>query len=91
MRDRLDGDLRRHAKHGYDRIAHRVSALTGATLDEIRTSVRAADRGDRGATSTRARAAAYRFLDNDKVRGRAAGALRGLIPIPLAFAFDVRG
>jgi hypothetical protein len=40
MRDRLDGDLRRHAKHGHDRIAHRVSALTGATLDEIRAAVR---------------------------------------------------
>jgi hypothetical protein len=39
MRDRLDGDLRRHAKHGHDRIAHRVSALTGATLDEIRASL----------------------------------------------------
>ncbi len=39
MRDRLDGDFRRHAKHGYDRIAHRVSALTGASLDEIRASV----------------------------------------------------
>jgi hypothetical protein len=39
MRDRLDGDHRRHAKHGYDRIAHRVSALTGATLEEIRTSL----------------------------------------------------
>jgi hypothetical protein len=39
MRDRLDGDLRRHARHGYDRIAHRVSALTGATLDEIRASL----------------------------------------------------
>src|SRR5919112_5584948 len=39
MRDRLDGDLRRHAKHGYDRIAHRVSALPGATLEEIRASV----------------------------------------------------
>jgi hypothetical protein len=37
MRDRLDGDLRRHAKHGYDRIAVRVAALTGATLEEIRT------------------------------------------------------
>lgn len=36
MRDRLDGDLRRHAKHGHDRIAHRVAALTGATLDEVR-------------------------------------------------------
>jgi hypothetical protein len=39
MRDRLDGDFRRHAKHGHDRIAHRVSALTGATLDEIRASI----------------------------------------------------
>src|SRR5215211_5126829 len=39
MRDRLDGDNRRHAKHGYDRIAHRVSALTGATLEEIRASL----------------------------------------------------
>lgn len=39
MRDRLDGDLRRHAKHGYDRIAHRVAALTGASLDEIRTAL----------------------------------------------------
>lgn len=36
MRDRLDGDLRRHAKHGYDRIAHRVASLTGASLEEIR-------------------------------------------------------
>ncbi|HEY7033451.1 MAG TPA: hypothetical protein VH482_19095 [Thermomicrobiales bacterium] len=36
MRDRLDGDLRRHAKHGYDRIAVRVAAMTGASLDEIR-------------------------------------------------------
>jgi hypothetical protein len=39
MRDRLDGDLRRHAKHGHDRIAHRVSALTGATLVQIRASL----------------------------------------------------
>jgi hypothetical protein len=39
MRDRLDGDFHRHAKHGYDRIAHRVSALTGATLEEIRASL----------------------------------------------------
>ncbi|MDP9354451.1 MAG: hypothetical protein M3R02_04080 [Chloroflexota bacterium] len=37
MRDRLDGDHRRHARHGYDRIADRVAALTGATLEEIRT------------------------------------------------------
>ena len=37
MRDRLDGDRRRHAKHGYDRIADRVSALTGATPEEVRS------------------------------------------------------
>lgn len=36
MRDQLDGDYRRHARHGYDRIAHRVAALTGASLKEIR-------------------------------------------------------
>ena len=39
MRDRLDGDFRRHAKHGHDRIAHRVSVLTGATLEEIRAAL----------------------------------------------------
>jgi len=37
MRDFIDGDRRRHSHHGHDRIAHRVSALTGATLEEIRT------------------------------------------------------
>ena len=36
MRDRLDGDRRRHAKHGYDRIATRVASLTGASLDDVR-------------------------------------------------------
>jgi hypothetical protein len=36
MRDFIDGDRRRHAKHGCDRIALRVLELTGATLDEIR-------------------------------------------------------
>jgi predicted SprT family Zn-dependent metalloprotease len=36
MRDHLDGDRRRHAKHGYDRIARRVATLTGASMDEIR-------------------------------------------------------
>lgn len=36
MRDHLDGDRRRHAHHGHDRIAARVAALTGASLDEIR-------------------------------------------------------
>jgi predicted SprT family Zn-dependent metalloprotease len=40
MRDHLDGDRRRHAKHGYDRIAHRVAALTGATLEEIRGALK---------------------------------------------------
>jgi hypothetical protein len=39
MRDRLDGDLRRHAKHGHDRIARRVAAITGASLEEIRVAV----------------------------------------------------
>lgn len=39
MRDRLDGDLRGHAKHGYDRIAHRVAAITGASLEEIRSAL----------------------------------------------------
>jgi predicted SprT family Zn-dependent metalloprotease len=37
MRDYLDGDRRRHAKHGHDRIAVRVAKLTGASLDEIRS------------------------------------------------------
>lgn len=39
MRDRLDGDLRRHAHHGHDRIARRVAALTGATLAEVRSAL----------------------------------------------------
>jgi len=37
LRDWTVGDRRRHAKHGYDRIAHEVSRLTGASLDEIRS------------------------------------------------------
>lgn len=37
MRDWIDGDRRRHAKHGHDRIAGRVAALTGASLEEIRS------------------------------------------------------
>jgi ribosomal protein L37AE/L43A len=39
MRDHLDGDFRRHAKHGYDRIARRVAELTGASLHEVRSCV----------------------------------------------------
>lgn len=37
MRDWIDGDRRRHAKHGHDRIAHRVAALTESTLDDVQT------------------------------------------------------
>ena len=37
MRDRIDGDTRRHAKHGHDRIARRVATLTGASLSEVQT------------------------------------------------------
>ena len=37
MRDHLDGDHRRHAKHGHDRIASRVAEVTGASLEEIRS------------------------------------------------------
>jgi hypothetical protein len=39
MRDHLDGDHRGHAKHGHDRIAYRVSDLTGASLEEIRSAL----------------------------------------------------
>jgi ribosomal protein L37AE/L43A len=39
MRDHLDGDHRRHAKHGHDRIAIRVASLTGVSLDEVRRSL----------------------------------------------------
>ncbi len=37
MRDWIDGDRRRHAHHGYDRIASRVAELTGATIEEVRS------------------------------------------------------
>lgn len=39
MRDHIDGDMRRHAHHGHDRIARRVSALTGVALPEIRSAL----------------------------------------------------
>lgn len=39
MRDQLDGDTRGHSHHGYDRIAHRVSELTGVSLPEIRSAL----------------------------------------------------
>jgi ribosomal protein L37AE/L43A len=40
MRDHLNGDRRRHSHHGHDRIAHRVAATTGASLEEIRSTLR---------------------------------------------------
>ncbi|MCA9859604.1 MAG: hypothetical protein KC438_07775 [Thermomicrobiales bacterium] len=40
MRHRIDGDRRRHAKHGYDRIAVQVSQLTGASMDEVRSCIK---------------------------------------------------
>lgn len=39
MRDWLDGDRRRHAHHGYDRIARRVVEITGATPEECRSAL----------------------------------------------------
>lgn len=39
MRDWLDGDRRGHAKHGHDRIALRVSHVTGASIDEVRRAL----------------------------------------------------
>ncbi|HEV2128393.1 MAG TPA: hypothetical protein VGR22_07240 [Thermomicrobiales bacterium] len=39
MRDWIDGERRRHAKHGYDRIAYRVAELTGASLEEVRSAL----------------------------------------------------
>lgn len=39
MRDWLDGDRRRHAKHGHDRIALRVAHVTGATIEDVRNAL----------------------------------------------------
>lgn len=39
MRDWVDGDRRRHAKHGHDRIAHRVAHITGASLEDVRNAL----------------------------------------------------
>jgi predicted SprT family Zn-dependent metalloprotease len=44
MRDWIDGDRRRHAKHGYDRIAYRVADLTGASIEEVRACLLPAER-----------------------------------------------
>lgn len=40
MRHRIDGDRRRHAKHGFDRIAVQVAELTGASMEDIRNCVK---------------------------------------------------
>ena len=37
LRDHMDGDFRRHAKHGYDRIAYRVAQLVGVPLEGVRS------------------------------------------------------
>ena len=37
MRAWLYGDRRRHAKHGFDRIAYRVAEVTGASIEEVRS------------------------------------------------------
>lgn len=37
MRHWIEGDRRRHSRHGYDRIAVQVGQLTGATLEDVRT------------------------------------------------------
>lgn len=39
FRDALDGDHRRHRKYGHDRIARRVAALTGTSLDDVRSAL----------------------------------------------------
>ena len=44
MRDWIDGDRRRHAKHGYDRIAFRVAELAGASIEEVRGCLLQAER-----------------------------------------------
>jgi hypothetical protein len=44
MRDNLDGDYRRHAHHGHDRIAQRVAALVGVSLDEVRGALKPVQR-----------------------------------------------
>lgn len=44
MRDWIDGDRRRHAKHGHDRIAHRVASLVGVSLDDVRNCLLTAER-----------------------------------------------
>jgi predicted SprT family Zn-dependent metalloprotease len=44
MRHWLEGDRRRHAHHGYDRIAVQVAQLTGATMEEVRSCLKPVER-----------------------------------------------
>ena len=44
MRDWIDGDRRRHSKHGYDRIAHKVAEIASASLEEVRNCLAPAAR-----------------------------------------------
>lgn len=39
MRHWLDGDRRRHARHGYDRIAIQVADLVGCSLEDVRSAL----------------------------------------------------
>ena len=40
MRDNIDGDHRRHAHHGHDRIAHRVAEFVDVSLDDVRGALK---------------------------------------------------
>jgi hypothetical protein len=40
MRDNLDGDHRRHAHHGHDRIADRVAAFVGVSLEDVQSALK---------------------------------------------------
>lgn len=44
LRDWIDGDRRRHSRHGYDRIAHRVAGIANASLEEVRNCLTPATR-----------------------------------------------
>jgi predicted SprT family Zn-dependent metalloprotease len=44
MRHWIDGDRRRHAHHGHDRISVQVAQLTGATMEEVRGCLKPVNR-----------------------------------------------
>ncbi|MDQ4044588.1 MAG: hypothetical protein M3173_03960 [Chloroflexota bacterium] len=39
MRDWIDGERRRHARQGHDRIAYQVAELTGTSLEGVRSAL----------------------------------------------------